>query len=700
MSKKILTMILIGAMILNVNFSMKGVNAQEKEEYVINNFTYQLDEKGVIIKKYTGTEEEVTVPEKIDGKTVYKIGTMAFVDNKTIKKVHLPESMEILGTDSFACSTVEEINFPSSLKEIDGAFGGCKELTEITIPKSLERVSGYPFSDSGLKKVIFEDGCTDVFPNMLIWTYNLEQVVLPDTIEFIGTSAFSESGIKEIKLPKNIKKLGTGAFKECNNLKEVFIPTGVETTGCPFWGSGLKKVEFEDGMKKIPDDILRGAKKIEKITMPDSVTEIGENAFAWCEKLTEVQFSKNLTYIGPNAFAGNLSLEHIELPDSLRSMNREVFSGDIKLKEIFIPKGVTELFCTFYESCVEKVVFEDGMEYVPSDAFERAEYLKNVVFPKSVKSIEGSAFNGCKSLVNIQLPSDLQRINYSAFKNCTGITSISIPDKVKVIESNAFESCKNLTDVKLPKYLEEIGEEAFHFCNLNEIVIPKKVKKIRRAFWCSGIKKIVFEEGITEIPEYTIGSFGAETLTEIVLPESVTKIGRYAFDGCKNIKNVYWSTNIKEIGEDAFDRELSGATAYVLKLGEASSLAQLKGFKVVVYEPQTEKEEFSTTVPKQEIQKVENKKKIKIARASIKKIKNKKGRIIRLVINKAKNAKGYLIQYSTDRKFKKKKSIYTQKLNCKIRNLKKGKKYWIRVRGINGSKKGKWSNAKKVLIQY
>lgn len=90
---------------------------------------------------------------------------------------------------------------------------------------------------------------------------------------------------------------------------------------------------------------------------------------------------------------------------------------------------------------------------------------------------------------------------------------------------------------------------------------------------------------------------------------------------------------------------------------------------------------------------------IKIGKATIKSAKNSKKKTIVLKYKKLKNAKKYQIQYATNKKFKKAKSKKTSKLSYSIKKLKKGKTYYVRVRGLNGTKKGTWSKIKKVKIK-
>ncbi|MCR5792875.1 MAG: hypothetical protein K6G65_06875, partial [Lachnospiraceae bacterium] len=95
----------------------------------------------------------------------------------------------------------------------------------------------------------------------------------------------------------------------------------------------------------------------------------------------------------------------------------------------------------------------------------------------------------------------------------------------------------------------------------------------------------------------------------------------------------------------------------------------------------------------------------KLAKAVLSAVKNSKGKIAVISWKKVVNAKGYEVQYTLDKKFKK--GIKTQKATkttLKIKKLKKGKTYYVRVRawkmGASGKKiYGDWSKIKKVTIK-
>lgn len=87
------------------------------------------------------------------------------------------------------------------------------------------------------------------------------------------------------------------------------------------------------------------------------------------------------------------------------------------------------------------------------------------------------------------------------------------------------------------------------------------------------------------------------------------------------------------------------------------------------------------------------------AKVKLSSVKNNAKKAVTVKWQKAAKAKKYEVQYSTTKKFKKPKSIFTKKLKCVVKKLKAKKKYYFRVRAINGTKKGSWSNVKSTKIK-
>ena len=94
---------------------------------------------------------------------------------------------------------------------------------------------------------------------------------------------------------------------------------------------------------------------------------------------------------------------------------------------------------------------------------------------------------------------------------------------------------------------------AFSFCSsLSEIVIPSSVTSIGdRAFsGCDSLSEIVIPSSVTSIGDCAFA--GCRSLSEIVIPSSVTSIGDRAFSGCRSLSKIVIPSSITSIGDSAF----------------------------------------------------------------------------------------------------------------------------------------------------
>ena len=250
----------------------KWEKEEEKEEVYQGNVTDFIIEEGVM-KKYTGKESVVIVPEQ-----VVKIGSGAFRENESVRKIVLPESVTEIGTSAFSgCTHLEELNIPSKVTEIpDSMCGNCVSLREIILPEGVTKIGESAFSGKVLGEMA------------------LSHVELPETLESIGQHAFCYcSNLIDLRLPDSLKEIGRSAFSNAG-LHSICIPAGVKTLLEDICGSdnGLSEIRLQNGLETIGDSIISSVAIVDKIYIPETVKEIDPDA------LSNMHYSGGITIVG------------------------------------------------------------------------------------------------------------------------------------------------------------------------------------------------------------------------------------------------------------------------------------------------------------------------------------------------------------------------------------------------------------------
>ena len=588
-----------------------GSSAQQPEKL----WEYSLDDdKNATITAYNGYSSSLVIPTKIDGYTVTAIGDSAFANNTRLVMVVIPDSVTKVESFAFSnCTNLSKISLSKKLTDLcHHAFENCAKLTEITIPKSLESCSGGfegPFYHSGLNKVNFEKGITKIPQYLFSDATALETIAIPDTVTLIGVEAFSDcSALKNVTIPDSVTKVESFAFSNCTNLSkislsknltdlchhafencvkltEITIPKSLESCSGgfegPFYHSGLNKVNFEEGITKIPQYLFSDATALETIAIPDTVTLIGVEAFSDCSALKNVTIPDSVTEIGSQAFYECSSLETITIPDSVTKVESFAFSNCTNLSKISLSKNLTDLCHHAFENCVKlteitipkslescsggfegpfyhsglnKVNFEEGITKIPQYLFSDATALETIAIPDTVTLIGVEAFSDCSALKNVTIPDSVTEIGSQAFYECSSLETITIPESIKELGNYAFYGCTSLLAIKFPSLITEIGNGMCGDCtSLVNVEMGDKVTSIgNNAFQnCTSLKNITLAPETEYINSNAFSN--CDALENIVIPDKVTAIYNNAFSDCDKLSSVTLSKTLRSIDSNAFN---------------------------------------------------------------------------------------------------------------------------------------------------
>ena len=401
-----------------------------------------------------------------------------------------------------------ECFFTLSGNSITGVTDFCRQnVTEIVIPASLNGETMFYISANS-------------FANYT----GLTSIVFPDSVKSIGNYAFSGcSGLTSVTIPGSVKSIGNYAFSGCSGLTSVTIPDSVTSIGQgAFCGCSLLEnltIPFVGGSRKTASDSYQYP--FGYIFGTDSYTG-GVATMQWYYSSTSS--TTNTTYY---------------IPSSLKSVT--VTGGDILAGGFYNCSGLTS------------ITIPDSVTSIGEYAFYNCSGLTSVTIPDGITSIGSSAFNGCSGLTLIawnatncaSVGSDRFPARYPIFSGCSNLTTVTIGDNVKTIPGYAFYNCTGLTSVTIGNGVTSIGKDAFSGCSERTAVYYTGDV----ADWCG----IAFGSNDANPLCYAHNLYiNDELVTELVIPDSVTSIGNYAFYGWFGLTSVTIPGSVKSIGDNAF----------------------------------------------------------------------------------------------------------------------------------------------------
>ncbi len=313
------------------------------------------------------------------------------------------------------------------------------------------------------------------------------------------------------------------------------------------WGMlSVKSVDGMTGELVIPETI-------DGIT----VTSISNNAFKGCNELTSVYIPDTVTTVNGWTFYECEKLESVRLPEGLTEIDNRTFYKCSNLKYVNIPSTVTTIGSSafYYCSSLEHINFPESLTKIKDSAFERCSSLREVALPASLSSIGTYVFEYCKSLESLTVDpantnfkavngvlynGDMTRL-YLCSSACTD-THFIVPDSVTKFETFSFYDNHTVTRLTIPASVTSIADAALRGCPLEFIEVSPDNPE-----FCSMDGVLYKKDAATlvRVPQnYTSSAF--------IIPDSVTKIGNYAFFDCAGIREIYFPASLSKIGSAIF----------------------------------------------------------------------------------------------------------------------------------------------------
>ena len=370
---------------------------KEKFEYVVE------DEYNIKITAYNGTDQNLVIPNTIDGYYVSGIGEEVFLGNESIQSVTIPYTLLYIEDSAFAsCRKLESVNMGTYDIELgDSVFSDCISLREVDLPMYLEEIPDNTFY-----------GC---------------------------------KSLESIYIPMYVKSIGKRAFYKCSSLQSVFLTDSVVYIGKQAFGYGISH-STDDMAKQLTISCFEGT-AAHKYAIENNIQ---------CEVIPLYEYTtdgKTATLTSYNGAGADLVIPSTIDGYTVTRLGYCLFENSM-MKYVTIPESVTYIEWGVFDNCynLERVYISDidawstmGFQDSSSNPLSNGaqlylndELVTEVVLSDSVESISSYAFNSCTSITSVTIPDSVESIGFRAFGDCTSLKSVEIPESVTFIEEEAF----------------------------------------------------------------------------------------------------------------------------------------------------------------------------------------------------------------------------------------------------------------------
>jgi len=525
------------------------------------------------------------------GDGVRSIGKNAFTDCSGIKSVTLPEELEAIGGFAFAaCADITEIKFPISLAEIgEFAFSKAISLTEISVPDGVEVIGkGAFYYCTALASVELGDGLRELgdsaFLDTAVYKSSVSNEIYIDDwlVGLVDTSAISldvrngtvgiangalygNKSIGAVELPDSVRYIGESAFA-VSNIISIVTGGGVEHIADQAFLYCEKLIDVALGSYDYTDMAIRYS----------SLTSIGDYAFMNCTKLARIDIPDTVRDIGAYAFR-NTEMYSSALTGAVYADNWIVDFNKTVTDSVVVDRGTVGIARYAFYSCtgLKNIKIDGSVEIIGKGAFYNCTSLERVTFPDTLERIEDYTFYNCSSLRLTSLPPMLREIGRSAFYACgtadAGVGEsdedvLEIPSGVTYVGDYAFFGCgyrradsvSGVTEtagidvIRMGERVEYIGKGAFRgFASLKSIIIAGADVIGDRAFYdCPSLVEVTVSSGLSRIGKSAFS--GCTSLLRASFPDTLLEIGDFAFSRCESLEKVDTGTGLMIIGSCAF----------------------------------------------------------------------------------------------------------------------------------------------------
>ncbi len=320
---------------------------------------------------------------------------------------------------------------------------------------------------------------------------------------------------------------------------------------------------------------------LQSVGLPVTLRFLGSYAFYRCNELTEIHIPSNVEIIGSSAFEACTRLSEVSLPDSLKTIDSYAFRDCRALERMTIPANVTWIGSAPFYNCPKLKTVCSEATFPPYLADNFNENIRVVYVPAGSGEAYKWAYNwnnhiivdgeGVSANVDVETPGTLgekllEQVEYLDHVNYLTVSGTLNYDDIYNIQNRMTGLLTiDMSGVDMAELPAELFRDRY---GLQQVVLPDSLTSIGSfAFQnCYNLQDVVFPSTLKDIEAYAFDN--CDNFKHVVFPEGVTYIGPNAFSNCRSLQMVHWPSTASIINEYTFSE--SGVDSIIIAEGVIS----------------------------------------------------------------------------------------------------------------------------------
>lgn len=345
--------------------------------------------------------------------------------------------------------------------------------------------------------------------------------------------------------------IGGMAFCNCSSLTSVGdLSACTSIGGTAFSGcSSLTNVGNLSACTFIAGNAFEDCSRLTSVDL-SSCTSIGNSAFDGCSSLTSVGDLSFCTSIGSWAFQNCSSLTSVGYLSSCTSIGKDAFNGLFSCPIITITSPtIPAITGSIANATVILVPQEMLTDYRTADVWKDLTYVLPIgtqnEYDVTISAQDASSAlhaaigeNNLQGVTKLKITGSFNSYDVMIIRNkMINLLQLDLTDaNVVANDYEYYSGCHSDNNI--------IGVNMFRGLKLTSVKLPETITKIGNSAFegCTSLKEVVMHEGLKELGAYAFK--GCSNLAEISLPDGMEDIGRNAFVQCP-IKEITIPEGIK-----------------------------------------------------------------------------------------------------------------------------------------------------------